>query len=235
MATSPPAVAPGASGGGYRYWVRPQATDEAAAAAPGPPKVRGQESARGLPRPCARPPPSSLSSPLTPAPCPPSPTQPLTAEEAAALAASTAPPPAGASAWNAAGTWEDRDCTAAAKAALTARLVGLEVGGGVATITALPAIAGDGACVTIVRGVARAGFDFDVTLEWTAAGGGGVVGTARLPSCSPDDLDDLAVVDLAVTSEGGGSAPPGLAGALAAAVGAALEGLAAELAGNVSA
>lgn len=164
-------------------------------------------------------------------------TQPLTAEEAAALTAAAATAP-GASAWNAAGTWEDRDVSAAAKAALTARLVGLQVatagGGGGVTITALPSISGDGASVTFVRGSRRAGFDFDVTLEW-AADGGAATGTARLPNVASDELEELAVVEVAVVTGGeegggGGRPPAGLGRALAAAVGAALSGLAAELA-----
>ena len=111
-----------------------------------------------------------------------------------------------------------------------------------ARVTALASVSGEATC-TVVRGTRRAGFDFDVTLEWEAAAGGGQAGgassaaaaaaaakgTARLPSLASDDLGDLAVVEVAV-AEGEGEAPRGLAAALAGAVGAALAGLPGELA-----
>jgi hypothetical protein len=182
-------------------------------------------------------------SPHTSLPPPPLPHhQALSAEEAAALAATASTATAaGASAWNAAGTWEDRDVTAAAKAALTARLAGLPVGGATsATITAVEAITGD-ASVSIVRGQRRAGFDFDVTLRWqhapasgregapAAAPSTGGGGTARVPNLASDELDDLRVEEVVVDGEGGDPPPPGLAASLARAVADAVAGLAAEM------
>jgi len=106
---------------------------------------------------------------------------------------------------------------------MAARLVGLRAGG--VTITALPSISGD-ASLALVRGACRAGFDFEVTLEWE--GQAASTGTAHIPNCASDELEDLSVVEVKATGEG--AAPPrGLAPALAGAVGAALVGLAGEL------
>jgi hypothetical protein len=237
----PGSPAPEAVQSGYKYWVR------GGEGAPAPaPKVREMRNARALPASLLSsfpPPHLSALSLQTP--------QALSAAEAAALPASTA---GGGSAWNAAGTWEDRDCSAAAKAGLASRLEGLVVsgeGGGsdaaIATVTGVEAVTGE-ATLSIVRGVRRAGFDFDVTVRWEAknssssgsgengGGDGGegasaVSGTARIPNLASDELDDLRVEDVNVTGgQGGGSSVPvGFGPALARAVGAAVEGLVAEL------
>lgn len=113
----------------------------------------------------------------------------MSAAEAAAHAAQDQARAASAggqpSAWNAAGTFEERDVTAWVRStALPELLLGqvAEVGGTVATVT--------GASCTgeahqwVVRGKARAGFELQLDLQWEATVGGDRVatGTAR---CAP--------------------------------------------------
>lgn len=52
-------------------------------------------------------------------------------------------------------------------------------------------------CLRFIRGKKRSGFDFHIELEWqhgsSSSSATGTRGTLKLPSASPDDLDDLHV------------------------------------------
>lgn len=89
---------------------------------------------------------------------------------------------AGASLWNAAGTFEERDLTSWVKGAVEELLVGAEgqpVGSVVAQVTEVLSCSGD-ACQWLVRGTTRANFDLDIKLKWTAAvEGEEITGTVR--------------------------------------------------------
>jgi hypothetical protein len=125
-------------------------------------------------------------------------------------AATTTTAPAGASAWNAAGTWEERDFTSRGKEAFK-RAVAAR--GGEGTTFTVTSVSGH-ASVVFVRGAPRPGVEFeDVAIAWEATEGG--KGVARAASLSSTDCDDVEV-----TFDGG--RPPDGGAALAAAVGAAL-------------
>lgn len=93
-------------------------------------------------------------------------------------AAAAAEQPAGAgSAWNAAGTWEDKDVTAMAKSRLASHLESVttvEVAGGTLEVTGVDAIEGD-ASKPVIRGTRRHIFDvsFEVkfVFKWMDSGG----------------------------------------------------------------
>ena len=125
-------------------------------------------------------------------------------------AATTTTAPAGASAWNAAGTWEERDFTSRGKEAFK-RAVAAR--GGEGTTFTVTSVSGH-ASVVFVRGAPRPGVEFeDVAIAWEATEGG--KGVARAASLSSTDCDDVEV-----TFDGG--RPPDGGAALAAAVGSAL-------------
>jgi len=90
----------------------------------------------------------------------------------------------GASAWNSAGTFEERNLTIWAQEKLKNLLenaTGAPTGSGsvIARITELAGCTGD-ACQWVVRGQTRAGFDLEIELKWTAEVDGEIVfGTAR--------------------------------------------------------
>ena len=100
-------------------------------------------------------------------------TQRITSEEAAALTRQVSSTQI--SAWNAAGTWEERGHTDWARARLETLVV--ERGkfdldgafaGVVARVVGLKTCEG-GASVVMIRGKPRHGFDFETTLEWRAS------------------------------------------------------------------
>ena len=75
---------------------------------------------------------------------------------------------AGASVWNAAGTFEERDLSNWVKGALDELLLGAEgepIGPIVAQITEVVSCSGD-ACQWVVRGSTRANFDLDIKVKW---------------------------------------------------------------------
>lgn len=121
----------------------------------------------------------------------------------------------GASAWNQAGTFEERCVTAWSKDRLKGLLAGLSKGA--ARILDLTSISGD-ANIWLVRGKKRCGFDFELTLTWQAEVGGKVIkGTLKIPNANPTDLDDLAcAAETQVThANGAGTAEQQQAAALA--------------------
>ena len=100
-------------------------------------------------------------------------TQRITSEEAAALTKQVSSTQI--SAWNAAGTWEERGHTDWARARLETLVV--ERGkfdldgafaGVVARVVGVKKCEGD-ASVVMIRGKPRHGFDFETTLEWRAS------------------------------------------------------------------
>lgn len=100
----------------------------------------------------------------------------------------------GASAWNHADTFEERNVTSYAKEQLEQLLTGLEaVSGGLQLkVTGAEKCEGE-AHVWYVRGKKRVGYEFDATIQWegTDVEGSQVSGTFRLPNLCPDDLDEL--------------------------------------------
>lgn len=112
------------------------------------------------------------------------------------------------SAWNAAGTWEERGHTIWAKARIeelvtengTFELVG---GNGIdadarVRIVGVKSCEGD-ASVVMIRGKPRRGFDFELTLNWEAAFASGgdddeqdviIKGTVHVPEFSRDGVED---------------------------------------------
>lgn len=88
-----------------------------------------------------------------------------------------------------AGTFEEKSVTDWAKQQLKTRLVGLSCGS--IKTTAVNSIDGD-AHVWFVRGKKRHGFDLNISIAWEGgSSSSSVKGTVKLPSASPDDLDDL--------------------------------------------
>ncbi|GBF97139.1 hypothetical protein Rsub_10326 [Raphidocelis subcapitata] len=101
------------------------------------------------------------------------------------------------SAWNSAGTFEERDATEWAKEALT-RALGAVSGPRGARVASVDSVAGH-ASIWFIRGKRRAGFEFDVAITWAHGEGDGAVrGTLKLAGASPDDLDDLEPSEIAV-------------------------------------
>jgi len=113
------------------------------------------------------------------------------------------PSTGGASAWNAAGTFESRDCTEWAKGEVREKLAGLSVGrpgGGTMSVTEVSTLAGD-AQVNYVRGQRRCGFDFEVKLAVAASTG--EKGTLLCPSVGPEDCGDPDDLDATAEHAGG--------------------------------
>jgi hypothetical protein len=133
----------------------------------------------------------------TPAPAP------LSADEAAAIE-QQAKAAANGSAWNAAGTYEERDVSAWARARVQALL--LEAAPGKQDVEVATATCTGEAQVLHVRGRRRAAFELAVTIVWRAAGGPDVGGgTAKTrEDVTGDDIDDEGDVELTVTVDGGG-------------------------------
>lgn len=97
----------------------------------------------------------------------------LSAEEEAATREAAAKAAAGASLWNAAGTWEERDWTGAASERLTSLLLAISEGD--TRLTAVDKVSGDATCLS-VRGKLRHGFELHASVKWRSAAG--VDGTA---------------------------------------------------------
>lgn len=95
-----------------------------------------------------------------------------------------------------AGTFEERAVTDWAKQQLEQAAVGIS--SDQATITGCTVLSGD-AHMWFIRGKKRHGFEFEIELTWQlssssssdAATEPGRKGTIKLPSASPDELDDL--------------------------------------------
>ena len=133
----------------------------------------------------------------------------MTDEEAAAheekMKRSTS---AGASVWNAAGTFEERDLTSwVQNIAIKDLFVGASgdptSAGHIATITEIASCSGD-AGQWVVRGSIRANFDLNIKVKWTAqVDGHDVVGTATIPNAAWDELDELLLEEVEVESSEG--------------------------------
>lgn len=102
----------------------------------------------------------------------------------------------GISAWNAAGTFEERDWSGWAKERAKALVKGCKLsgaGGVQLEITDVTDITGS-ANSWIRRGKKTHGFDLQVSLSWTAmVGDTEVRGTAKCPNAASDELDDLSL------------------------------------------
>ncbi|KXZ56283.1 hypothetical protein GPECTOR_1g248 [Gonium pectorale] len=99
----------------------------------------------------------------------------------------------GASAWNAAGTFEERGATSWAKGRLTELIRGLPSGD--VAVTDVNSCEGE-ANIFIVRGKKRCGFDFELQLAWKAVPRPGAIevrGVCKVLSFCSDDPDDLEV------------------------------------------
>jgi len=98
----------------------------------------------------------------------------------------------GSSAWNHAGTFEERCVTEWAKDRLKLKLRDLSKGG--VTITDVNSITGD-ANIWIVRGKRRQGFHLEATLAWKAevSNGQEVRGHLKVTNIDSDDLDDMVL------------------------------------------
>jgi hypothetical protein len=159
---------------------------------------------------------------------PPAPAAPVSAEQAAAVEANAAKPTNG-SAWNAAGTYEERDVSAWARTRVEALL--LEAGGsapcGKVAVTSA-ACTGE-AHVVFVRGKRRAAFELRVSMGWRSGENDQIQGTAKTrEEVTGDDIDDESDVELTASLDaaiGGGVKDGGDAAAAEAAVKAAREGL----------
>lgn len=152
----------------------------------------------------------------------------LSEEEAAKLQQAAAQQGTNASAWNAAGTFEERDVTEWAKQQLQQTLVGTSSSSAVITGCNVPS--GD-AHIWFIRGKKRHGFEFDIELQWSlssssgssdaaaaaAAAAAGSSGSIKLTGVSPDELDDLSHMEVTLSQASGDAAAD--AAALAAARG----------------
>lgn len=143
----------------------------------------------------------------------------LTAEEAAAQQQQLKHTELGASAWNAAGTFEERNLSVGwvreQLGELLAQLQHSSQGVEVA-VTEVTACSGE-AHQWIVRGKKRAGFELNFEFKWRAqlAGSSGsgavaVSGTAKVPHAAADELDEL---ELEVKLDAGGAASSTAGGA----------------------
>ncbi|GLI65481.1 hypothetical protein VaNZ11_009019 [Volvox africanus] len=100
-----------------------------------------------------------------------------------------------ASAWNAAGTFEERGATPWAKFRLTELILNRELPGGDVTVVDVNSCEGE-ANIFIVRGKKRCGFDFELQLAWKATSRPGAIesrGNCKVLNFSSDDPDDLEV------------------------------------------
>ncbi|GAB4823556.1 hypothetical protein N2152v2_010602 [Parachlorella kessleri] len=117
----------------------------------------------------------------------------------------------GASAWNKAGTFEERNVTEWAKARLAELLEGAACPpahqGGSVSITAISSCAGE-AHQWLVRGKKRGGFEFVLGLKWRAEldSKSWAAGSVRIPEASADDLEELRLEGLKVTERSEGLA-----------------------------
>lgn len=122
---------------------------------------------------------------------------------AAPAAAATRATVEGSSAWNAAGTWEERTVTSWAKPRLEELLVGVEAplpnGLGVVRTTKVKNLTGD-ASITMMRNKKKHLFDFSFAVDWSVMllDEGPCKGTLTFPDVSPDcdgEYEALCEVD----------------------------------------
>uniref|UniRef100_A0A7S0WTF0 Activator of Hsp90 ATPase AHSA1-like N-terminal domain-containing protein n=1 Tax=Chlamydomonas leiostraca TaxID=1034604 RepID=A0A7S0WTF0_9CHLO len=121
----------------------------------------------------------------------------LTDEEAAAQAErDRAASATGTSAWNAAGTFEERDWTGWARDRVKALVRGATAsgaGGVQVEVTDVTDVTGH-ANAWIRRGKKTHGFDLQITLSWAATVGSEEIrGTAKCPNAASDELDELSL------------------------------------------
>eukprot|EP00775_Hariotina_reticulata_P013632 gene13632-biopygen15572 len=117
-----------------------------------------------------------------------------------------------ASAWNAAGTFEERTLPEGRDLLIKA-LEGTSCG--TASITQCSILSGD-AHIWWIRGKRRVGFEFEVELTWQISGNSSssskcthaaaVQGTMKLPSASPDELDELHIQDVKLSNSSSNAA-----------------------------
>lgn len=115
-----------------------------------------------------------------------------------AASAEPAPGPTSphASAWNSAGTWEEKKVTASAVAALRARLLAARFpprSGVALRLKAVPKLQGE-VTVVSVRGKVRCGYELQLEAEWElqgegAGGGGGAAAASGTLQCALEDTD----------------------------------------------
>eukprot|EP00048_Salpingoeca_helianthica_P019098 m.244227 g.244227 ORF g.244227 m.244227 type:complete len:145 (+) comp30204_c0_seq1:31-465(+) len=103
------------------------------------------------------------------------------------------------SAWNAAGTFEERDTSKWMKQQLDTKLVGLrrEVEGVTVETTRVGRCEGESR-VLIVRGKKRAGFEYSLDLHWRSSGavsGSGVLTITEISETSLDDFESEVQID----------------------------------------
>lgn len=98
--------------------------------------------------------------------------------------------PVGASAWNAAGTWEEKSHMEWAKGEMERRLVGLSATTMELKVVSIKGCTGD-ANVVITRGRPRHGFDLELKLGWTAVSGDTTIeGSLEFAEVSRDTVVD---------------------------------------------
>ncbi|EFJ43846.1 hypothetical protein VOLCADRAFT_95921 [Volvox carteri f. nagariensis] len=117
----------------------------------------------------------------------------LTEEEKAEMERQASAAASGASAWNAAGTFEERGATCWAKSRLTELIRERELPGGGVTVVDVNGCEGE-ANIFIVRGKKRCGFDFELQLAWKAVPRPGAIeirGHCKVLNFSSDDPEDL--------------------------------------------
>lgn len=143
-------------------------------------------------------------------------TSPRPADGTAAAAA--AAPAGGASAWNAAGTWEEKNVTARAtpmlREALTASRAGGLGPGGALALTLRAATADGSASTVFSRGRARLAFEYTLTADWALVDGAGVAGaTGTLTLEEVADTDSDVFADMRVTAAPAPAPPAAASGA----------------------
>ena len=114
-----------------------------------------------------------------------------------------------ASAWNSAGTFEEKNWTSWAKERLTHLLVATEASVGGVTLRVVEISAKGDATVAVVRGKPRHGFDFELEMKWVSemAGEADVKGTTTILEASSDTVTDGELaVEVKVDGKGGGAA-----------------------------
>lgn len=135
-------------------------------------------------------------------------------EEEAAAAAQLQHTASGASAWNAAGTWEERPVKLGwvqeQLGELLAAVAHSHQGAQVAVVE-VTSCSGE-AHQWFVRGKKRAGFELAVEFKWRAELAGAVVtGTAKVPHAAADELDEMELevqADSPAPTEGAGGPAP---------------------------
>jgi hypothetical protein len=114
-----------------------------------------------------------------------------------------------ASAWNSAGTWEERVVTSTAHAALRARLLGANFPASPRLrVAAVTALSGEVRLVC-VRGKVRCGFDLRLEVAWELAVEGGGVAAAGTFSASLEDTDPDLFDELDVKVKSNNGVPKG--------------------------